>query len=176
MKNKLTINELAPYLPYGLKMMCYPNEPEHSRLGELVAIDSDKLYNEDWYISAKCIINEDSLRGNYGVDEFKPILRPLSDLTQLELRQIIDHLFRDSKCFRPQMESVKHDKGFISFYDYDTMRTYVAVKPSGKDNLPVLNMSNTWQDYSIFFKLHVDMMGLIDKGLAINANTLTNKK
>ena len=95
----------------------------------------------------------------------------MSDLTPDELRQIISHIFRDSRMIRPKMDSIKYEKGYITFYDFDTSRTYVAVKP-GYENLPVMNMSNTFDDYSIFFKLHIDMLGLIDKGLAIDINTI----
>ena len=95
----------------------------------------------------------------------------MSDLTQQELRQIVSHLFKNTKMIRPKTESVKFDKGFITFYDLDTSQTYVAVKP-GYEGLPVLNMSNTFNDYSIFFELHVDMFNLIGRGLAIDKNTL----
>ena len=193
---KLTLEHLSPYIPYGLTY--YPSEQsdlyhdafaDNSPWDYITALENNdeyalKLKNSHLIQNNPFLTIEDGeiflgqFKSSLGFDvddvyasEVRPILRPLSDLTKDELRMIISHIFRDTKMIRPKMESVKCDNGFISFYDLDTSHTYVAVKP-GKDNLPVMNMSNSFDDYSIFFKLHVDMMGLLDDGLAINLNDL----
>ena len=145
--DELELKHLAPYLPYGLRIK-EPNS-EFEMTGSFL---------DEWF--------------NYGDPiKGKPILRPMSDLKPADLKQIIGHIFRDTKMIRPKMDSIKCEKGFITFYDLDTSQTYVAVKP-GREGLPVMNMSNTFDDYSVFFALHVDMFGLIEKGLAIDINTL----
>ena len=162
MKKQLTLEHLAPYLPYGLRIYNIMDKSIVEMTVESEIYKYERKTELNGIASIMVVLNSNTL---------KPILRSLSDLTKEELRMIISHIFRDTKMIRPKMESVKCDNGFISFYDLDTSHTYVAVKP-GKDNLPVMNMSNSFDDYSIFFKLHVDMMGLLDDGIAININDL----
>jgi len=61
---KLELKHLAPYLPYGLKVLSY------QRVKSLRSLSSDTLY-----------LYGNVLKG-YTYKECKPILRPLSDLTK----------------------------------------------------------------------------------------------
>lgn len=101
---KLTIKELAPYLPYGLNVV---NE---NGIG----------YCEINNIQIAHIIEYDR------ISEVKPILRPLSDL----------------------------DDGY--------------------DNTPESLQECTYSYIQILLSNHYDIFGLIEKGLAIDINTLEN--
>lgn len=149
--SSIELKHLAPYLPYGLRIK--EGNTEFEMTGSFL---------DEWF--------------NYGEPmKGKPILRSLSDLNESELKRIISYLFKDTKMIRPQMDRIYCNRGFITFFDLDTSQSYVAVKP-GYESLPVLNMSNTFDDYSIFFELHIDMFGLIEKGLAIDINSLKTIK
>lgn len=77
-----TLKEILPYyLGTGLKVTCYPDEPQE-RICEMIAIDTQDLnYGEPFYISA-IELNEDKCRGNYKVNEIKPHFRTLDSLTK----------------------------------------------------------------------------------------------
>lgn len=76
---RLTIKELAPYLPYGItgsvdKESYYIYE-ESDRIGELKSIDLTDLDYE-------LVVYSDSGYFLCNISEFKPLLRPLSYLTE----------------------------------------------------------------------------------------------
>jgi len=166
---KLELKHLAPYLPYQLACKILNHKCDY------VGIEYSEI-NGFYFVGDSLHITYKGGSTGKDISLFKPILRRLSDLNQSELQQIVGYIFRRTQMIRPKMESVKYDKGFITFYDLDTMRNYVAVKPSTDSDTIVLNMSNSWEDYQIFFKLHVDMFNLIEKGLAIDINALHNAK
>lgn len=75
---KLTIKELAPYLPYGLKgrvdKETYLQE-ENERIGELKTIDlADHNYELAVYGELGYFLCD--------ISDFKPLIRPLSSLTE----------------------------------------------------------------------------------------------
>jgi hypothetical protein len=70
---KLELKHLAPYLPYGLK---YKTKTQGMELPNVMELDAETLY--DWDI-AKRDYDE-------GYMIIKPILRPLSDLTEYNAR------------------------------------------------------------------------------------------
>lgn len=75
--NKLTLEHLAPYLPYGLKVQF-----DYKRIDKIIEkrIATINLIDSVW---DRCNINNGSI--SYDLiyfDEIKPILRPLSDLTK----------------------------------------------------------------------------------------------
>lgn len=129
----------------------------------MLGIIDDELLNFDFESGAS----------EYYLKDCKPLLMPLVKLSTDQLKEIIKHLFRDSQMIRPDHNRTKCESGFITIYDNNTMQRYTVVKPGGL-NLPVLNMSNHYTDYNVFFKLHVDMFGLLEKGLAID-KTLTKQ-
>jgi hypothetical protein len=154
---KVELKQLAPYLPYGLKIQVCDKTSTLDGL-HINSIELMPPIHGFRYPS-------------FG--QIKPILRHISDLKQSELLEIVNHIFRDSKGIMPKQDSVKVDKGYITFHDLNTMQNYVCVKPSS-DGTPLLNMRNCFNDYQIFFKLHVDMFNLIEQGLAIDINTLSH--
>lgn len=160
----MKLQEIAPYIPYGLNIKILNHKCDY------VGIEYSKA-NGFYFIGNSLHVTYEGGSTGKDINSFKPILRPMSDLNPDELLLIVDHIFRDSKAIRPKPGSVKVDKGYITFYDLNTMQTYVAVKPS-QDGTPLLNMSNCFDDYSIFFKLHVDMFNLLSSSLAIDINTV----
>ena len=104
---KLELKHLAPYLPYGLDML-YESIFEEKPFNSIDKLETHNI--------GMCLVGG-----------FKPILRPLSDLTKWG----IDDLFK--------------------IKDYKEM---------------------TYEDVRWMFELHFDVFGLIEKGLAIDINTL----
>ena len=118
---QLELKHLAPYLPYGLKIQV-------ARTGTIQKLES--LSDGDHLFL------------------FKPILRPLSDLTK-------EFEYKGKKI------QVLNELGFVNSVDVKESLLFVI----GKLHIP----------YSEFTKLcewHFDIFGLIEKGLAIDINTL----
>ena len=115
---KLELKHLAPYLPYGLKVI-RENTFIEDDFFTIYGATKDNIY-----------INSD---GNLVLlSKVKPILRPLSDLTE------------DLLCIS-WIENIQ-EKELESECPYEV-----------------------WQ---VLFENHFDVLGLIEKGLAININTL----
>ena len=137
---KLQLQHLAPYLPYGLKMKHY----ENNRIGTLQGVSTNTLgqpyslcVNTNWY--------------NPFV--YKPILRPLSDLTKeievngekfVPIERFYE--FIDNVDFLDQMLEDINSNNSIANWQYD-----------------VVNKLLEW---------HFDVFGLIEQKIAIDINTL----
>lgn len=152
---KLEIKHLAPYLPYGLKVK---NE---NRTYKIITI------NGFYFSKSELILNSIELNGGISSKEIKPILRPLSDLTKeikygLSTYAFID-LFEMGDC-----------DGCIFEFEHGNIKTIKSISSIAQNSsyhdinyLPhaVVNM---------MVEYHFDVFGLIDAGLAIDINTLTN--
>ena len=116
---KLELKHLAPYLPYGLKYI----DKDSKKLETMRSISTEiNLIDMGW--------------GNaHDLKEFKPILRPLSDLTE-------------EYVSKKTIEDYK----FCSSIDITKCLTYHSL--------------------TYLLSLHFDVFGLIEKGLAIDINTL----
>lgn len=107
MKTHLTIKHLAPYLPYKLKL----GNPKNYVFG------GSKIDCQE--------VTLDGLRGDYlsfievtcfyPINHFKPILRPLSDLT----KPIKVPGYNDGKEFVPIIELAKITNDWIKKEDFD---------------------------------------------------------
>ena len=132
---KLELKHLAPYLPYGLKYF----DKDTNELTVMRSISYEiNLIDMGWG-NAHCL------------DEFKPILRPLSDLNK----------------------KIQKAEFYMSFYDHlerinpSTYKTQnCALMLDGAIEMQYYN------DYQFLFEHHFDVFGLIEKGLAININTI----
>lgn len=133
---KLELKHLAPYLPYGLKVIKVNRDNEIIILNQLKhfpATGNNAFYINDVYVH----------QGNY-----KPILRPLSDLTKE-----IEH---DGEKFVPR-------EWFESSNCPDEHEQFLAC-------LSDPSIPNHYMSYRItqkFFEWHFDVFGLIPAGLAI---------
>ena len=137
---KLELKHLAPYLPYGV--MIY-----------------SKFKNSDNYSTFE--INHKNFNSTLTHNSRKPILRPLSDLSE-----VIEH---NNEKFIPT-ELLDSDEYPIDFF-VDTNFEYI------------LDWINCYQkNHHILFlpfglinqliEWHFDVFGLIEKGLAIDINTI----
>lgn len=146
--SKLELKHLAPYLPYGLKFL-----PTH--------YNRDKKIDTLYYLST--INNSDEFGVNgYTSNYIKPVLRPLSDLTQeIEVNGEkfipIDYINGEFACSVPNKiewnQSVKNKNLHFVLSEW--------ISPQDLYGL-----------FELLFKWHFDVFGLIDKGLAIDINTL----
>jgi len=121
---KLKLEDLAPYLPYGLRI-------NNKGIGSY-------------------ILTVGSLERVLEITEtFKPILRPLSDLTQEELiEELGTHI--------SHLDYVTYErKHYIKHYSHKYWL----------DDIP-------YAIYEYLIKNHFDVFVLIEKGLAIDINTI----
>lgn len=88
------------------------------------------------------------------IKECKPILRPLSDLL--------------SCGAFAEIETVSEEK--MNEYMWDDLKC--SLERCEKHNAPLHLERVPYWVFEILFKYHVDVFGLIDKGLAIDINTL----
>tara|TARA_R110002124_G_scaffold281430_1_gene455747 strand:+ start:96191 stop:96622 length:432 start_codon:yes stop_codon:yes gene_type:complete len=136
----LTIKELAPYLPYGLKI-------------DSGGFEDTRIMDADIESNCKIINIGACIRMQY-----KPLLRPLSDLTKEEYWKLSGKDSKDSFGFW-----YGKDKryGFLHFEGY-TSRQY---------SLDIINKI-PYYAFEFLVKNHFDVFGLIEKGLAIDLNTI----
>ena len=129
--SNLKLKELAPYLPYGLKAKGYwgvrtintlHKEKEHHYYAEFE--EKEKRREQIWTI--------------------KPILRPLSDLTEEEFSFVYEN------------ET-----------DYESIEQLVEL-----DAESFLTCCFSYAFWQSLFENHFDVFGLIEKGIAIDINTL----
>jgi hypothetical protein len=131
MENKLTLEHLAPYLPYGLKTVTGWGNVE-----EIIGFKDETYFIKGGNVYA------------YGdIQECKPILRPLSDLTkEIEV---------DGEKFVP-LNKLRLD------FDLDV----------DAEERSFVSMFEILEDYNQLLKWHFDINGLIEKDLAIDINQL----
>lgn len=166
METHLTIKHLAGYLPYGLKMLQITKGTFENSL------NVEKVYN----VTLNNI--EDMLQKRYRQISCKPILRPLSDLTKE-----IEH---NGEKFVPIIELLKleHPNYFdeykgsrysdIDFEQNENFAKCYFTFQATKDIVLYTKMPLN-SPYWIIEKLyewHFDIHGLIEKGLAIDINTV----
>lgn len=126
---KLELKHLAPYLPYGLI-----------------------LIQED--LKTKVTLIGGMLEGNIGT--FKPILRPLSDLTK--------EIQVNERTFNPYDTKILNDF-MMGTSEWDCLCEYTGDLTKNAD-IPYYIVEQ-------LFEWHFDVFGLIDQDLAIDINTLT---
>jgi len=137
---KLELKHLAPYLPYGLKMN------RNVFIGELITLKNDKdSIAETFEFQVTCSIWWENTND---CNHYKPILRPLSDLTK---------------------EITHNGETFVPIEEYHYLRfEEISNYKSGGIWLNHIH----FREYNVLIELHFDVFGLIEKGLAIDINTL----
>ena len=142
----LSAVHLAPYLPYGLKLQ-YVVRDKVERTGIMKSI----IHNEEATHPTKVYIE-------WGDAEhiwmFKPILKPISDLD-----------------WKIKIEFEKYDNK----RNYDKEIINLFCEENGIDELlENLELSSIrYECVEYMFKNHYDFFGLIEKGLAVDVNTLS---
>lgn len=148
----LELKHLAPYLPYDLKFKAVYKASFN--------IDPDIVEIE----TLSCSNINIFFRKRYGLKSAKPILRPLSDLTK--------EIEFNNNTFVPAILLWQ-----LSAKEEDDFELYGDIPELWKNALK-LNFERDF-DYWIMtnlFKMHFDVFGLIEKGLAIDINQLNEQK
>ena len=159
---KLELKHIVPYLPYGLK--CRVKDKGKTKFSELSGI-----YND-----CSCVFF-DIIESQQGFSEVKPILRPLSDLTKeidgvvgiVELAKIAAEYWGvdfDVDKISPFGAGVCSTDGCE--FGFTGLEFYFL--GDEKDSIEINQL--TYFEY--LFENHYDVYGLIEKGLAIDINTI----
>lgn len=150
---KLKLEQLTCYLPYGLKVKIIPISNLYEEKITIVDCISSEFITfkqaPDYYFEDK----EPDI-------DFKPILRPMSDL----LKWIEDD--RGRKIFPAQIlwsiDSHEEERWNVYGVIPDYWMTCSKVKPEDHDYIT----------FKHFLKWHFDVFSLIPNGLAIDINTI----
>lgn len=179
---KLTLEHLAPYLPYGLKIQ----PPDRSTILELHGLCGDLMIFKDPEESYGSIIG--------GIS--KPILRPMSDLIReingripfeeianIEAPNIIDAVNRLTKI-TPFVRGLSFNSNQVGvYYKYEGVQVEITHYRKSVFHKKVTDGNSSWifsyfHDYSgiidLLNRYHFDYKGLIEKGLAISIHDIKN--
>ena len=167
----LELKHVAPYLAYGLKGITYGYNKD-KRISELQGVSFDSfVYEPELFIETK--LTNITSRRRISISNFKPILRPLSQLTQ-EIEHnggkfvpIVELLKIKNKTWFKEHENTRYQE--IDFNDSYNISSacfaYMATK-----NIEIWKHDLKNQPYWIIEKLfewHFDVFGLIEQKLAI---------
>jgi hypothetical protein len=149
MKEKLELKHLSAYLAYGLKGAAYSIDGyyEPIELGELMRIETGITRSGD---TGEVWLVLDDIE--VPIIEFKPILYPLKYLTkEIEV---------NGEKFVP-----------LEFFDCEDTKRWLIILSETKDREWALSYLGFFIVQKLL-QLHFDIFGLIEKGLAIDINTL----
>ena len=137
----MKLEHLAPYLPYGLKCQLITENKIPFKTEQMTFL------GEDW------VDFEHNFTG-FNFEYIKPILRPLSDLTEKECKRLLnDNLVFNFWYGKDKSGDYIYKEGYTS----SIYRSY--------NGMPYWMIQHLLQ-------WHFDVFGLIDEGLAIDINTL----
>ena len=137
---KIELKHLAPYLPYGLKVQYLELDENGMQEGGIANLQG--LYcDDDIATFSDCM---DYYFGQDNDVEIKPILRPLSDYTDITSKSM-----SDLDCDLTDQMDIQE----------------FALKKMSLSSL-------LYSSFDVLTRNHVDIFGLIPEGLAIDINTL----
>jgi len=145
---KLELKHIAPYLPYGLKLI-------HNQIG-------DSELSKMTISNLETVV--DMVNRNVENKAMFPILRPLSDLTK-EIEVNGEKFVPIERILRTYRKEFGFD--YCTINDFEIWALDADAKPT--DETMTLN------DYLKLFKYHFDVFGLIEQCLAIDINTIENR-
>lgn len=105
-----------------------------------------------------------------GFEAIKPILRPLSDMTEVEAREFLGVVMNFNSQFSFGWDW-EYSKGFLMIKPH-THTSCTVIKPFGENGSPVFNCSYTMNEGVWLMNKHFDLFGWIESGLAIDKTTL----
>jgi hypothetical protein len=142
MENKLELKHLAPYLPYGLRLLAHNEELKLTGITPHCGDIKLSLLTINSGIEYWCYI-----------EYAKPTLRPLSDLNE--------EITHNGKTFKPYVELLR-----ASNFDVDNMHQQELnrFKWNTQDHIEI----KSYYEMELIFEWHFDVFGLIKKGLAID--------
>ena len=155
---ELELKHVVPYLPYGLDVV----RPDGKTKFTIVGVVNDLLLVFENGSGKYC-----SIRG------VKPILRPISSITAKEATDFGNILLGE-------YEMEDRSVGVGSIQIGDTITPVIQFIDSDGDSITVFfgksgiacDEGVSFEAYEWLFKQHFDIFYLIDKGLAIDKNTL----
>lgn len=171
---KLEIKHIAPYLPYGLKVQ---HESIDEDVTEICNIES---------LSLDCVTFDNGCDFYFDDSEYdnpiiKPLLRPLSDLYKeingvvgiIELAKI-EHPCSAYHILRSKVVEVAGDNQSSMSFKYDLEDNYFINSNFDCDDeyYPIMYQLDL---FTYLFHHHYDIFGLIDKGLAIDLNSISHE-
>lgn len=147
---KLELKHLAPYLPYGLKAVKGVTRVEITA----VSIELPHVYHTSYLGSRLRVVSK--------IEEIKLILRPLSDLTKEiehngEKFVPIDFINCEFACNVPN--KIEWNQSVRNKNLHFVLSEWISPK-------------DLYGLFELLFKWNFDIFGLIEKGLAIDINTL----
>jgi len=165
MKEQLTLEWIAPYLPYGLKVSCFfkdnNGELSFEREGVIIGIKTETNPDRGHPIKVKTRSHPESRFYSelaYIWDEIKPHLRPLSQLTE--------EIEYNGERFTPTERLFDDDSPLIGADFTPTKQAHNFIERYKEGLCYPLEF---WQQ---LYKYHFDINGLIEKGLAIEIPSL----
>jgi hypothetical protein len=171
MSQKLKKEHLEPYLLYGLNCL-----NQHLPDTELVV---EELIGISNHITWSGIFNAMHGSNHIPICGIKPILRPLSDLTK-EIEINGDNFIPLFHFAKMQIANDELDRLYIET-DNKTFFNCMYNTGGEDDDLVVYFDSynillTPYERITELLKMHFDIFGLIDAGLAIDINTLKNNE
>lgn len=150
MTNEELLKIYSQYLPYGLNCKFDFPLDENINSVQMTLLGIEKSFEEDIWVG---------LFGEFGeieLNKFKPILRPLSDLTKEiehkgERFVPMEKLAETFSMNTVEYNFIRENIGNFDFIIFNSLRYIVAQK---------------------LLEYHFDIFGLLDKNLAINKNDL----
>ena len=133
---RLTIKELAPYVEHDIKGLLTPQK----EIVTLTGIFVDKFGLHEVQIN---------YNGCYALSRFKPLLRPLSSLT--------DEIEHNGERFVPMVE-IKNSEYYSHYELEDFVRNSFSYGSLNSLSYQLITKLHEW---------HFDVFGLIDRGIAL---------
>lgn len=148
----LELKHLAPYLPYGLEFECI-GDYEKPEVAKMTNFNNEGVHLATKY---KPVMPRAGVYREFY--EIKPVLRPLSDL--------INEIEFNGEKFVP---TDKLDEEFYAITEY----SHLSACLNFDDGILTINLlAEPLEIIQKLFEWHFDVFGLIEKGLAIDKNTL----
>lgn len=144
---KLELKHLVPYLPYGLGVQILNHKCDY------VGIEFSKA-NGFYLLNGALHMTYEGGSTGKSISEFKPILRPMSDL---------DVKFEIAGVYKKGWDHLHSHADFFTGLPFDVV--VAVIEKRNLDTIPMYVAE--W-----LFEYDFDVFGLIDQGLAIDINTL----
>jgi hypothetical protein len=155
---KLELKHLSPYLPYGLK--CRSDMPGNT-IFEMRILSNNNAYEDD----RSC---------RWGIGTFKPLLTPLSELTNSQWIDVIiagDIVLEREQTYDMDFEWDKENDLLIIGIPHDGGREHIKFSKHFMAFGGSLWI-NQLAAFNKLYELHADVYGLIESGCALNKNSL----
>lgn len=145
MKN-LEIKHLAPYLPYGISIIPYEWKVNEYWKGKKVILTGFQIDDDRAIFKHRDLITENNRFGivTFKIEECQPILRPIEDLYNF-----------------------KYEFIYEKEIDPESIGDWIELDVESR-----FTNKFSFQFWSYLFENKFDVFGLIDKGLAVDINTL----